>query len=832
MPVTKICPRCGEEFSEAIAFCANDGTRLVSRGQQADLIGSIVADRYRIVSSIGEGGMGQVYLAEHVRMKRKSAIKIMRRALVHDVEALQRFTREAENASQIAHPNVAAIFDFGETTDGLVYLAMEYVDGESLAGKLARDFALHPDVSADILRQAADALQAAHDLGILHRDLKPDNIMLGKRSDGTFMVKLVDFGIARTMDGSDQKVTRTGFAIGTPAYMSPEQLAGDSLDARSDQYSLALVAFMTLTGKDAFPAESSKESLIARLTSRPRTLQEAKEDVQWPAELQQIFDRALSPEPTERFTTVSDFAHALSTAISAMTPTQTAELYRRALDVRLSNLAMRTPHSDHVAQRTPNSPLATVTPPAPKPTIERGIAGSGGSAAFTVPASGAYAPVEPSSTPSAASDSTRRVAHFTTGPRETVKSKTSKNASAGASTPTVTGAANADALAGASASAATNTGGGTAKAAPTVPIRVALVDDDAVAASSSGGRRAMIIGGAVLILALVAWFALKGDASGTPGANSGDSSGAVLPPPVGMANTNAAGGAGASVGPSGAGTPAAGVPAAGVPAAGVPAVGVTPVGANADARPVPIVPGAADSMKRAKSDSVKLAKARADSVKRADAATLVFPGDAARAFVGTSVDVNSYTVRKDDIRVTIMSPPVTRWRADRARAWKVTNRKPQFDVPYDVVDPVEVWSGWKRALNLPRAVYVIEVAPSKAAWPAYKPEDVLDIARGHIASAMVIRDGTMLAIGDVGQVPAVINEVGYERDKKTVPSQVVGTLPPDAFIPRPDGKPPKVEIVVVDKTRPTRIIIEIPERTVRRLWDEFHAYRTGLTMTR
>ena len=346
MPHTNSCPRCGETYDDDVAFCAKDGTRLVRAGQSTDLVGTVIADRYRIESRIGEGGMGQVFLAEHVRMKRKSAIKIMRPALVGDIEALRRFTREAENASQLSHPNIAAIFDFGETTDGLVYLAMEYVDGESLAAMLDRDAALHPDIAADILGQSADALQAAHDLNMLHRDIKPDNIMLGLRPDGTYMVKLVDFGIARTMDTTDTRVTRTGYSIGTPQYMSPEQLAGDALDARSDQYSLALVAFYAMTGKQAFPSESSKESLVARLTSRPRTLQDARHEIEWPETLQEIFNRALAPEAVDRFDTISEFAHALAGAIGSMTPSQTAELYRRALDTRVANVAARTPHSD------------------------------------------------------------------------------------------------------------------------------------------------------------------------------------------------------------------------------------------------------------------------------------------------------------------------------------------------------------------------------------------------------------------------------------------------------------------------------------------------------
>ncbi len=334
---------------------------MVSFAPQGDaLIGTVIADRYRVETILGEGGMGKVYLAEHVRMKRKSALKIMRSALVGDVEALQRFTREAESASQIAHPNIASIYDFGETDDGVVYIAMEYVDGEPLSSKLERELAIHPDATADVLGQAADALQAAHDMGILHRDLKPDNIMLARRPDNTYQVKLVDFGIARTMESDDHKLTRTGFAVGTPQYMSPEQLAGDQLDARSDQYSLALVAFVALTGKDAFPAETSKESLVARLTSRPQSLQEAKQDVRWPAALQQIFDKALSPEPNDRYLMVREFAEALASAISTMTPSQTAALYRRALEQRLASVAMRTPHSEISVSRTPVEKQPTV----------------------------------------------------------------------------------------------------------------------------------------------------------------------------------------------------------------------------------------------------------------------------------------------------------------------------------------------------------------------------------------------------------------------------------------------------------------------------------------
>jgi serine/threonine-protein kinase len=354
---TKVCPHCGDEYDDSIGFCAKDGTPLVEQAE-GGLLGAMVGGRYKVIQRLGEGGMGQVFLAEHVRMKRKSAIKIMRAALVHEPEALQRFTREAENASKISHPNVASIFDFGETDEGLVYLAMEFIEGESLSALLKRETAMHPVVGADIIAQCSDGLAAAHELGILHRDIKPDNIMISKRPDGTFVVKLVDFGIARTMESGSQQVTRTGFAVGTPEYMSPEQLSGDVLDTRSDQYSLALVAFIVLTGHDAFASSSSKESLIARLTSRPRRLDEVRDDLDWPNSIQRVFDKALAPDPGDRYAKVAEFGIALANAVEEMTPTQTAEMYRHALGQRMLNVAARTP-VDNSSIRTPAKAQAT-----------------------------------------------------------------------------------------------------------------------------------------------------------------------------------------------------------------------------------------------------------------------------------------------------------------------------------------------------------------------------------------------------------------------------------------------------------------------------------------
>ena len=314
----KLCPTCGQQWPDDQKFCPNDGSALKTTGS-SDLVGSVIAERYHIEKKLGEGGMGAVYLGEHVKMGRKSAIKVMTQAMASDPDAIARFNREAANAARINHPNVCAIYDFGETTDGLIYLAMEFIEGSSLSDLLEREGALAPQRAAAIFQQAGDALQAAHDLGIVHRDLKPDNIMLARGRGGADVVKVVDFGIAKAMGGEEgQKVTKTGLVVGTPEYMSPEQLAGDKLDGRSDIYSLALVLYRMLTGTLPFQADSAQEVMIKRLTDEPLPLNEARPSANFPARLQQVMDRALQRMPADRYASAAELARDVTQAVSGM----------------------------------------------------------------------------------------------------------------------------------------------------------------------------------------------------------------------------------------------------------------------------------------------------------------------------------------------------------------------------------------------------------------------------------------------------------------------------------------------------------------------------------
>ncbi|MCC7001411.1 MAG: protein kinase [Gemmatimonadaceae bacterium] len=357
----KICPTCGTEYPLSERFCPRDGTALRQANAQADLLGSIVAERYHILKKLGEGGMGTVYLAEHVKMGRKSALKVMNPGMNTDPDAIARFNREASNASRLSHPNICGIYDFGETPDGLIYLAMEFIEGQALTALIEKGGALQPARAASIIHQTADALQIAHDAGIVHRDLKPDNIMIAKTRDGSDLVKVVDFGIAKASSSDAQKVTKTGLVVGTPEYMSPEQLAGDKLDGRSDTYSLALVAFNCLTGKLPFPAETVQESMIMRLTDRPRYLAEVRPDIDWPAELQATLDTALARDAAERYMSAAQFGREFAAAIANMPATMAAEAGTQVVGAQQLPKTKVTRPSGHNTV-----PMSAVDAPAPK----------------------------------------------------------------------------------------------------------------------------------------------------------------------------------------------------------------------------------------------------------------------------------------------------------------------------------------------------------------------------------------------------------------------------------------------------------------------------------
>ncbi|MGI9076720.1 MAG: protein kinase domain-containing protein, partial [Gemmatimonadaceae bacterium] len=277
-----------------------------------DRVISAIGDLYDVGSELGRGGMAVVYRATDLRLRRDVAVKVLPPDLAFRSDVRARFMREAETAAQLNHPNIVPIYSVDER-GGIVFFVMALVEGESVGQRIVRQGKLSIDETRRILRDVADALAYAHSRGVVHRDIKPDNILLDRHA-GRPMV--TDFGIARAAE-ADSRLTVTGVAVGTPAYMSPEQATGDrELDGRSDIYSLGVVAYHMLAGEPPFKASNTPAMLMKHLSERPRPMRELRPDM--PAELAVTIERSLSKRPADRWPDAGSFRDAVSGAIAAV----------------------------------------------------------------------------------------------------------------------------------------------------------------------------------------------------------------------------------------------------------------------------------------------------------------------------------------------------------------------------------------------------------------------------------------------------------------------------------------------------------------------------------
>jgi len=277
-----------------------------------NLAGRSVAG-YRLLERVGEGGTAEVYRAEHPE-RGACAFKVLRQRLRGDPTAVKRFLREAGYGSRVVHPGVVRTYDFGEA-DGLHYLALEWADGESLASFLHRNGPLAPAVAVKLVRQLADALAAAHKAGIVHRDLKPENIMYDAQVGS---VKLLDFGIARDAElPPEERLTRTGFFVGTLQYVAPEALSGELVDGRADIYSLATITYYLLTGRHPYSGRSPRELFQQLLSQPPLPLSQAVKGLKVPPGVEAAVMKGLARQPADRQPAVSEFAADLEAGVAA-----------------------------------------------------------------------------------------------------------------------------------------------------------------------------------------------------------------------------------------------------------------------------------------------------------------------------------------------------------------------------------------------------------------------------------------------------------------------------------------------------------------------------------
>jgi serine/threonine protein kinase len=278
----------------------------MSNPQQQRLIGKVIADRYRIVEQIGEGGMGAVYLAEHLTLHKQVALKVVHAEHAKNPELATRFSREAMATSRIEHPNVISAIDFGTLPDGTAYLAVQLVRGPTLTRVLAAEGPLHWARSVAIASQIADALSAAHGHGIVHRDLKPDNVLLQYLDDGGELVKVLDFGVAKfSSEGSMStsvapNVTQIGFIVGTPGYMAPEQALATNADERSDLYSLGVILWECIVGRPLWVAPDLQRLVERQLVETPTRLRATCPDATIPPLLDDLVARLLSRRSSDR----------------------------------------------------------------------------------------------------------------------------------------------------------------------------------------------------------------------------------------------------------------------------------------------------------------------------------------------------------------------------------------------------------------------------------------------------------------------------------------------------------------------------------------------------
>ena len=278
-----------------------------------DLTGSVIAG-YHLLERVGEGGTAVVYRAQHPE-RGLCAIKILRPKMRADRTAVKRFLREAAYGARVQHPGVVRTFEYDETPDGVQFLALEWAEGELLAKFIRRTGAVSTAVAASVIRQIADALAAAHAAGIIHRDLKPENIIYDPRNQ---RARLLDFGHARDADlGPEERLTRTGFFVGTLQYVAPEALSGALVGEAADIYSLATIAFLLLTGHLPYSAKSPRELFHQLLTQPPHTLSEARHDLTFPRALEDTVARGLHREPTRRQASVVAFAEEFEAAATA-----------------------------------------------------------------------------------------------------------------------------------------------------------------------------------------------------------------------------------------------------------------------------------------------------------------------------------------------------------------------------------------------------------------------------------------------------------------------------------------------------------------------------------
>ncbi len=332
------CPQCGGTYGEEARFCPADGSKLAAEPEDP-LVGQLLLGQIRIEERLAEGGMGVVYRARQIGLDRPIALKVLHRALSFDPEARRRFEREARICARIDHPNVVRILLSGHLPDGHPFLAMELLEGRTLDRLLREGGPLAPSRAAAVLKRICAGVGAAHALGIVHRDLKPDNVVVGA---GDERVKVLDFGVARMLEGSDGTPTRSGLVFGTARYISPEGALGERTDPRSDVYSLGVMAYQMLSGRLPFEGPTSVAVLLKHAHEPVPPIEAPAGGPPIPEALAGAVMRALAKRPEDRYPDAGAFARAIG-CVEAPEPSREPAAHAGAGRPGRSEVTLRLP---------------------------------------------------------------------------------------------------------------------------------------------------------------------------------------------------------------------------------------------------------------------------------------------------------------------------------------------------------------------------------------------------------------------------------------------------------------------------------------------------------
>jgi serine/threonine-protein kinase len=347
--MNKVCPSCGVHYPVEFKVCPRDASELTESKNDAErdaFIGKTLSQSYTIVRVIGQGGMGRVYEARHTRIgSKRFAVKMLHPEFARQPEVISRFQREAEAAASLKSPYVVDVYDVDRTTDGRPFIVGEYLEGKELASYLAEVRKMPVGPAVRVVRQICKALSAAHEKGVIHRDMKPENVFL--TGDLTAPIaKVIDFGISKTGDTPGSALTKTGMIMGTPSYMAPEQARGERVDHRADIYAVGAILYCALTGQRPFDRDDPTATLTAVLTQdppRPRSI-----DPTIPAPLELMIQKAMSKLPRDRYQSMAD----LDNDLAPYDPSEAAPANEASAGAERSIVKQRRPSLVDTKERT------------------------------------------------------------------------------------------------------------------------------------------------------------------------------------------------------------------------------------------------------------------------------------------------------------------------------------------------------------------------------------------------------------------------------------------------------------------------------------------------